>query len=207
MISDIPYCWASHDAIDHFTGPWSLIGVGLDGDGGWAAMQAYMDVAIDGVGEPFDAWNNVEDIRARTWDWASLHDSEVRTFLNDKFTWTSCVTSTDPDGNDVSITYHHTGNWADWHSSLTTGGRWLDLPALLCALGALECAAFIIEARNGTIRCYHFGNTARDDGAVLHLGLHKRQWYFIRPRSTACYPEWWYEIPRAWPDAEFMKGR
>jgi hypothetical protein len=206
-LPDEPYCWASHDAIDHFTGPWSLIGVGLDGDGGWASMQAYMDVGLDGVGEPVDGWNNVEDIRARTWDWASLHDTEVRAFLGDKFTWTACATATDEFGNDVSGIYFHSGNWAEWLNSLTTSGRWLDLPALLCALGAFDCAAFIVEARDGDILCYHFGDIKRQDGAVLHLGLHNRQWYFVRPRSTARYPDWWYEIPPTWPDMDSINGR
>jgi hypothetical protein len=63
QLPEEPYCWASHDAIDHFTGPWSLIGVGLDRDGGWAVIQAYIDVGIEGFGEPFDAWTNVDDTR------------------------------------------------------------------------------------------------------------------------------------------------
>jgi hypothetical protein len=42
---------------------------------------------------------------------------------------------------------------------------------------------------------------------VLHLGLHKSQWYLIRPRSTACYPDWWYEIPPTWPDMDSINGR
>jgi hypothetical protein len=206
-LPDEPYCWSSHDAIDHFTGPWSLIGVGLDGDGGWASMQAYMDVGLDGVGEPFDAWNNVEEIRARTWDWASLHDTEVRASLGDKPTWTTCVTSTDDLGNDSSGIYFHSGNWSEWLDSLTTSGRWLDLPALLCALGAYDCAAFVVEARDGDILCYHFGDIKRQDCAVIYFGLHNRQWYFIRPRSTACYPEWWHEIPPSWPDTDSINGR
>jgi hypothetical protein len=142
-----------------------------------------------------------------TWDWASLHDTEVRDFLEDEFTWITSSTTSDTQGNDVSEIHHHTGDWADWLNSLTIRGRWLDLPSLLCALGAFNCAAFVIEARDGEMLCYHFGDIKRQDGAVLYLALHNRQWYFIRPRSTAFYPAWWHDLPPSWPDLDLFTGR
>jgi hypothetical protein len=202
-----PYCWDSHEAIDHFTGPWSLIGVGFDGDGGWAAIQAYIDVGIEGLGEPFDQWTNVEDIRARTWDWASLLETEVRSFLHDNFTWITSSTTKDTQGNDIRHIHRHTGNWTEWHNSLTTNGRWLDPPAPLGVLGTFDCAAFVIEARDGDVLCYHFGDIKRQDRAVLYLGLHNRRWYFIRPRPSVSYPPWWHDLPRSWPDLDLFTGR
>jgi hypothetical protein len=109
LLPEEPYCLKSHDAIEHFLGPWSLIAVGRDGDGGWAAVRAYIDVGIKGSGEPFDKWNDVEDIRARAWDWASFHDKETQAFLGPKPTWTICFTATDED-MERSVHHFHSGN-------------------------------------------------------------------------------------------------
>jgi hypothetical protein len=205
ILPDEPYCWKSDDAIEHFLGPWSLIAAGRDGDGGWAAVQAYCDVGIEGKGEPFDKWANVDDIRARAWDWASFHDKEMQAFLGTHPTRTICTTAMDGD-EAYPVNHAHSGTWDDWLNSLTINGRWLDLPALLCLMGALDFAAYIVEARHGQILCYHLGDINRDDWSVIYLGLHNGHWHFIKPRSTEYYPEWWFETPPTWPNAESING-
>jgi hypothetical protein len=190
--------------MEHFLGPWSFIGVGFDGDGGWAALQAYLDVGIEGHGEPYDAWTNTGPIRARTAHWASHHESVIRTSLDSPFTWITSTTVHDPQGDEYSEFHRHTGNWTEWLASLTKAGRWLDLSSLQCALEAHDASALVIEASDGEISCHHFGETRRADGRTVYLALHNLQWYFIRPRTNHQYPTWWHELPNVLPDDLFV---
>jgi hypothetical protein len=129
----------------------------------------------------------------------------MQAFLGPKPTWTICSTATEED-MEHAVNHFHSGSWEDWLDSITTNGRWLDLPALLCLMGAYDFAAFIVEARQGQILCYHLGDIDRDDASVIYFGFHNRHWYFIKPRSTECYSEWWFEIPPTWPDSDSING-
>jgi hypothetical protein len=104
------------------------------------------------------------------------------------------------------INHIHTGTWNDWLNSLTINGRWLDLPALLCLMGALDFSAYIVEARRNEIFCYHIGDINREDGSVIFLALHNGHWHVIKPRAADDYPAWWFQIPPTWPDSDSVSG-
>ena len=167
---------------------------------------AYIKIAFEGENlEPVESWMDTDGIRAHAWEWASFHDEEVRRFIGIHFSWTICTTGFE-DGMEFPVNHYHTGSWNEWLNSLLINGRWLDLPALLCLAGALDFAAFIVEARNGFIFCYHSRDIDRDDGLCVMLALHNGHWNIIKPRPEHPYPEWWFNVKPPWPDPEHLRG-
>jgi hypothetical protein len=176
----------------------------LEGDCGWAAILAYIDIGFKGKSEPFDQWMDTDGICAHAWEWAFFNDKEARQFIGPSPTWTICNTGFE-DGMEFPINHVHSGSWNEWLNSLLIAGRWLHLPALLCRAAALGFAAFIVEARENEIFCYHIGDIDRDGGVVVMLALHNSHWCIIKPRPVP-YPDWWFQVRPSWPDPDYLQG-